>query len=59
MLGFGGGVMLAATSLSLIRPRYHAAIEQGFPKSGAAQLWLWVFRLVSQLLTSIFPRALP
>jgi zinc transporter, ZIP family len=36
MLGFGGGVMLAATSFSLILPGTEAAIAQGFPQAGAA-----------------------
>jgi len=38
MLGFGGGVMLAATSFSLIVPGTDAAINQGFPKFGAASI---------------------
>lgn len=36
MLGFGGGVMLAATSFSLILPGVEAAIEQGYADMGAA-----------------------
>lgn len=36
LLGFGGGVMLAATAFSLIVPGTDAAINQGFPKSIAA-----------------------
>ncbi|MBW4564373.1 MAG: ZIP family metal transporter [Mojavia pulchra JT2-VF2] len=36
MLGFGGGVMLAATSFSLIMPATEAAIAQGQSKANAA-----------------------
>ena len=36
MLGFGGGVMLAATSFSLIVPGTEAAIAQGYSKANAA-----------------------
>ncbi|MUG94159.1 ZIP family metal transporter [Scytonema sp. UIC 10036] len=36
MLGFGGGVMLAATSFSLILPGTESAIAQGYPQAGAA-----------------------
>ncbi|WP_017318144.1 ZIP family metal transporter [Mastigocladopsis repens] len=36
MLGFGGGVMLAATSFSLIVPGTEAAISQGYSKANAA-----------------------
>ncbi len=36
MLGFGGGVMLAATAFSLIVPGTEAAIAQGASKAGAA-----------------------
>ena len=36
MLGFGGGVMLAATAFSLIVPGTEAAIAQGASQAGAA-----------------------
>jgi len=36
MLGFGGGVMLAATSFSLIMPGTEAAISQGLSQTNAA-----------------------
>ena len=36
MLGFGGGVMLAATSFSLVVPGTEAAIAQGYSKANAA-----------------------
>lgn len=36
LMGFGGGVMLAATAFSLIIPGIEAAIAQGFPKMAAA-----------------------
>lgn len=36
LLGFGGGVMLAATAFSLIVPGTDAAIEQGYAKAIAA-----------------------
>ncbi|WP_225225311.1 hypothetical protein [Komarekiella delphini-convector] len=36
MLGFGGGVMLAATSFSLIVPAKEAAIAQGQSQASAA-----------------------
>ncbi|GAB1542348.1 ZIP family metal transporter [Scytonema sp. NUACC21] len=36
MLGFGGGVMLAATSFSLILPGTESAIAQGYSKASAA-----------------------
>ncbi|MBH8553832.1 ZIP family metal transporter [Nostocaceae cyanobacterium CENA357] len=36
MLGFGGGVMLAATSFSLILPGTEAAIAQGYSQANAA-----------------------
>ncbi|MBE9049567.1 ZIP family metal transporter [Nostocales cyanobacterium LEGE 11386] len=36
MLGFGGGVMLAATSFSLIMPGTEAAIAQGYSQANAA-----------------------
>lgn len=36
MLGFGGGVMLAATAFSLIIPGTDAAISQGKSKAEAA-----------------------
>ncbi|HIK05849.1 MAG TPA: ZIP family metal transporter [Trichormus sp. M33_DOE_039] len=36
MLGFGGGVMLAATSFSLIVPGTEAAVKQGQTQAGAA-----------------------
>jgi zinc transporter, ZIP family len=36
LLGFGGGVMLAATSFSLILPGTEAAITQGYSKASAA-----------------------
>lgn len=36
LLGFGGGVMLAATAFSLILPGTEAAMSQGFPKAIAA-----------------------
>ncbi|NEQ26980.1 MAG: ZIP family metal transporter, partial [Microcoleus sp. SIO2G3] len=38
MLGFGGGVMLAATAFSLIVPGTEAAIAQGASQMGAALL---------------------
>lgn len=38
MLGFGGGVMLAATAFSLIVPGTEAAIAQGSSQSGAAAI---------------------
>ena len=38
MLGFGGGVMLAATAFSLIVPGTDAAISLGFSTSNAAGL---------------------
>ncbi|MBD2776184.1 ZIP family metal transporter [Iningainema tapete] len=36
MLGFGGGVMLAATSFSLVIPGTEAAMSQGYGKTSAA-----------------------
>ncbi len=36
LLGFGGGVMLAATSFSLILPGVESAINQGYSNLGAA-----------------------
>ncbi len=36
LLGFGGGVMLAATAFSLIVPGVDAAVDQGYSKGGAA-----------------------
>lgn len=36
LLGFGGGVMLAASAFSLILPGTEAALAQGYPKAGAA-----------------------
>lgn len=36
LMGFGGGVMLAATAFSLIVPGVEAAMAQGFPKMAAA-----------------------
>lgn len=36
MLGFGGGVMLAATAFSLVVPGTDAAIKQGQSEAGAA-----------------------
>lgn len=36
LLGFGGGVMLAASAFSLIIPGTEAALQQGYPKAGAA-----------------------
>lgn len=36
LLGFGGGVMLAATAFSLIVPGVEAAVDQGFSDAGAA-----------------------
>lgn len=38
MLGFGGGVMLAATAFSLIIPGTDAAIAQGLSQAGAASI---------------------
>lgn len=38
MLGFGGGVMLAATAFSLIIPGTEAAIAQGSSQAGAAMI---------------------
>lgn len=40
LLGFGGGVMLAATAFSLIIPGTEAAIEQGYSKTIAALIML-------------------
>lgn len=36
MLGFGGGVMLAATAFSLIVPGTNAAVEQGYSETAAS-----------------------
>ncbi|MGB3491789.1 MAG: ZIP family metal transporter [Elainellaceae cyanobacterium] len=36
LLGFGGGVMLAATSFSLIIPGIESAVRQGYSDTGAA-----------------------
>lgn len=38
MLGFGGGVMLAATAFSLIVPGTNAAVSQGHSQTGAAAI---------------------
>lgn len=38
MLGFGGGVMLAATAFSLIVPGTEAAVSQGYSQAGAAAI---------------------
>lgn len=40
LLGFGGGVMLAATSFSLIVPGTEAATQQGYPTALAALVML-------------------
>ncbi|MEM6423560.1 MAG: ZIP family metal transporter [Cyanobacteria bacterium P01_H01_bin.119] len=40
LLGFGGGIMLAATSFSLIVPGTEAAIRQGLPTTQAAAIML-------------------
>lgn len=41
MLGFGGGVMLAATAFSLIVPGTDAAIAQGYSQAGAALIMVF------------------
>lgn len=58
MLGFGGGVMLAATAFSLIIPGTEAAIAQGISKPLAA-LILSVGIVVGALFLEIANRYLP
>lgn len=55
MLGFGGGVMLAASAFSLILPGTEAAVKLGYQKAGAAVIMAvgialggWVLSLVHQ-----------
>ncbi len=38
LLGFGGGIMLAATSFSLLEPGIEAAIDLGYSVTGAASI---------------------
>lgn len=58
MLGFGGGVMLAATSFSLIIPGTEAAIAQGQSQSSAALIMV-IGILLGGLFLKLAHRILP
>jgi ZIP family zinc transporter len=58
MLGFGGGVMLAATAFSLIVPGTEAAEKSGYPRAIAALIMV-VGILLGGLFLQVAHRAIP